>query len=124
MVSNDFSLLIVDDSRISRLSLIKQLNSLPFSVEIKQAASADEAESIMDGMKVDAALIDFNMPGRDGIQLAVNFQKTHPSMRIAIVTANIQDALIKRAQALGFAFIPKPTTSDQLAAFLKSEEKP
>ena len=114
-----YKILLVDDSRISRLSLIRQLNSLDADFEILQAVSADEAEVVMQDQVVEAALIDFNMVGRNGVELAEVFQRTHPSMRMAIVTANIQDALMKRVQAMGMTFIAKPTNSAQLAAFLE-----
>ncbi len=40
---------------------------------------------------------------------------------MALVTANIQDALAQRARELGMAFLPKPTNAEQLAAFIGQE---
>lgn len=112
------TLLLVDDSRVARMSLIRQINSLSGNFEIIQAASADEAQSLMAGRQVDAALIDFNMPGRDGLVLAAEFSDSHPQMKMALVTANIQQPLVERAQALGMVFLAKPTTAEDLALFL------
>ncbi|GAA3722788.1 hypothetical protein GCM10022421_34430 [Oceanisphaera sediminis] len=113
------TLLLVDDSKVARLSLMRQLNALPLEFEILQAASADEAQALMQERQADAALIDFNMPGRDGIALAVEFGQSHPTMKLALVTANIQDALMQRAQELGMAFLGKPTRPDDLARFIE-----
>ncbi|ART81279.1 response regulator [Oceanisphaera profunda] len=116
--ANSMSLLLVDDSRVARLSLLRQINSLPMEFEIIQAASADEAQALMQDCQVDAALIDFNMPGRDGLVLAAEFSQSHPGMKMALVTANIQQPLIERAEALGMAFLAKPANLKDLAVFL------
>ncbi|PSJ48009.1 response regulator [Zobellella endophytica] len=115
------TLLLVDDSRVARLTLVRQLQSLPLELNILQAASADEAVALMQGQRADAALIDFNMPGRDGIELAAEFRQSHPQMTLALVTANIQDALMKRAQELDMTFLPKPASLDGLARFLGAD---
>lgn len=112
------TLLLVDDSRVARLSLMRQISSLPAEFEIIQASCADEAQALMQDRTVDAALIDFNMPGRDGLELAAEFCESHPGMKMALVTANIQQPLIDRAEALGMAFLAKPANLDALARFL------
>ena len=112
------TLLLVDDSRVARLSLIRQINSLPGEFELLQASSADEAQLLMQDRQADAALIDFNMPGRDGLVLAAEFHASHPNMKLALVTANIQQPLVERAQNMGMTFLAKPTQIDALAQFL------
>lgn len=121
MTKTPISLLLVDDSRIARLSLKRQLQSLGLELTLLEAESADAAEAVLASTTPDIALIDFNMPGRDGLQLAENIQQTHPQMRMALVTANIQDALVQRAKEMGLAFLPKPTTAEQLGAFIQQE---
>ncbi|MGO4998943.1 response regulator transcription factor [Oceanisphaera sp. W20_SRM_FM3] len=116
--ANIQTLLLVDDSRVARLSLMRQISSLPREFEILQAASADEAQALMQDRQADAALIDFNMPGRDGLMLAAEFSESHPDMKMALVTANIQQPLVERAEALGMAFLAKPANLDALARFL------
>lgn len=116
--ASTMTLLLVDDSRVARLSLIRQINSLSGEFEILQAASADEAQAMMQDRQVDAALIDFNMPGRDGLILASEFSESHPHMKMALVTANIQQTLVERAEAMGMVFLAKPTSLAALAQFL------
>ncbi|MGO1247606.1 MAG: response regulator, partial [Oceanisphaera sp.] len=82
------------------------------------AASADEAQQVLANQDADIALIDFNMPGRDGLVLAAELRESHPNMRMALVTANIQQPLVERAKELGMAFMGKPTNADDLARFL------
>ncbi|MBV0932958.1 response regulator transcription factor [Marinobacterium weihaiense] len=121
MTHEPLSLLLVDDSRIARLSLKRQLESLGLSLELHEADSADSAEEQLQQHPVQVALIDFNMPGRDGLELAESLKQQYPQLRMALVTANIQDALAKRARELGMTFLPKPTTAEQLRAFIQQD---
>jgi len=81
-------------------------------------SAADEALAAVSADKIDIALIDFNMPDTDGLELAARIRKSHPGMPIAVVSANVQDEIIGRARELNAGFIPKPLTDDALAAFL------
>lgn len=114
------TILIVDDSRVARLSLRRLVLGLVPDAEIVEAASADEAAEKVDGVTIDSALIDFNMPGRNGLELAEDLAARHPEIRMAMVTANIQDAVAGRAQALGMSFIPKPPRTEDMQQFLLS----
>ena len=67
---------------------------------------------------VDVALLDFNMPGRDGLALAAEIRALHPGMPLAVITANVQDEVVMRARAVGAAFVSKPLTEDGLRGFL------
>lgn len=116
--ANAITLLLVDDSRVARLSLMRQIKSLTAEFDILQAASADEAQQLLTEQDADIALIDFNMPGRDGLVLAGELRESHPNMKMALVTANIQQPLVERAKELGMAFMGKPTNADDLASFL------
>ena len=64
------------------------------------------------------ALLDYNMPGRDGLALAAELRALHPSMPIALITANVQDEVIARARALNATFVGKPLTEEGLRGFL------
>ncbi len=121
MTKTPLSLLLVDDSRIARLTLKRQLQSLGLELTLLEADSADSAEALLATSTPDIALIDFNMPGRDGLQLAESIQQSHPQIRMALVTANIQDALAQRAAEMGLTFLPKPTNAAQLSAFIQQE---
>lgn len=112
------TILIVDDSRVARLSLRRLVLKLVPDAEIIEAASADEAAAAVDGVSVDRALIDFNMPGRNGLELAEQLAAEHAEIRMAMVTANIQDAVAGRAEALGMSFIAKPPREEDMHGFL------
>jgi len=116
-----FSILLVDDSRIARLTMKHMLQSLDMSLTLHEANSADQAEEVLEQVHADIALVDFNMPGRDGLALAAVIAERYPHIRMALVTANIQDALAQRARDLGMAFLPKPTSAEQLEGFIRQD---
>ena len=73
-----YKLLIVDDSKLARMSAAKALNALYPDWTRLEAANADEAISLARETAFDVALLDFNMPGRDGLQLAADLLALRP----------------------------------------------
>ena len=63
-------------------------------------------------------MVDFNMPGLDGLELIAKIRKTNPTMPLAVISANLQDEIVGRARELNAAFVAKPLTDDALGAFL------
>ena len=112
------TVLIVDDSRLARIVASKIVKQLKPDWELVEAANAGEALAAASGRRVDVALIDFNMPGQDGLELAGELRRTYPEIPIAIVSANIQDEVVARARAVNAAFVAKPVTEDSLSGFL------
>ncbi|MFA7428831.1 MAG: response regulator [Rhodospirillaceae bacterium] len=115
------TILLVDDSRVARMSLRRSITALMPDATIVEAGSADEAVVVAAQNSVAAALIDFNMPGRTGLELAEELHATYPALRMALVTANIQDAVAERARALGMTFIPKPPDAAVMETFLRGD---
>ena len=114
-------LLLVDDSRVARLTLKHLITVSGIEASISEAANADEALALFEaGERFDKALIDYNMPGRDGIELAAEIRKFQPELTMVLVTANIQDAIRTKAAELDLAFLGKPVDEQQLAQFLNS----
>ena len=114
-----FTILIVDDSKLARMSVNKALNKLyPDWVRL-EAANAEDALKVQSETTPHIALLDFNMPGRDGLDLAEELRLTHPRMPIAVISANRQQEVVSRAEAVRATFLPKPLTEDALGEFLK-----
>ena len=115
-----FKILIVDDSKLARMAANKALNALYPDWTRLEAGSADEALKVMKESAPDIALLDFNMPGRDGLDLATEFHQSNPSMPVAVISANRQQEVVSRAGAVNAAFLPKPLTEQALGEFLKA----
>lgn len=67
---------------------------------------------------VQIAVVDYNMPGRDGLALTAELRAMYPDIAVAILSANAQEEIISGARQLGATFITKPLTEDALGAFL------
>jgi len=110
--------LIVDDSKLARMVMASAFRRLRPDWNLTEAVNADEALSAISKGAVDIALVDFNMPGTDGLELVARIRSVHPQMPVAVVSANVQDEIISRARELSAAFVAKPLTDEALAAFL------
>ncbi len=99
-----YKLLIVDDSKLARMAAAKALKALYPDWAHVEAANGDEAVSLAKETSFDIALLDFNMPGRDGLQLAVDLLKLRPSIPLAVVSANHQAEVVGRARDIAPSF--------------------
>jgi YesN/AraC family two-component response regulator len=115
-----YKLLIVDDSKLARMAVIKALSSCYPDWPRVEAGSAADALKAVQQEKPDIAIVDFNMPHKDGLDLAVDLRTLTPDMPIGIISANHQQAVVDRARALGASFLPKPLTEQSLREFLKA----
>ena len=110
--------LVVDDSKLARMVMGSAFRRIRPELEVTEAANASLALDVIDNGTIDIALIDFNMPGTDGLELVARIRGTRPQMPIAVVSANIQDEIIARTRELNAAFVAKPLTDEALRAFL------
>lgn len=115
--------LVVDDSKLARMAVAKALNAVHSDWTRLEAANADEAVAMVRENGPDIAVLDFNMPGRDGLVLASELKALKPDMPVAIISANHQQEIVDRARAIGAAFLPKPLTEAALADFLADAAK-
>jgi CheY-like chemotaxis protein len=113
-----YKALIVDDSKLARMVMASAFRRVRPEWELLEATSADDALQAISAGSIDVALIDFNMPGTDGLELVASIRKTHPKMPVAVVSANLQDEIIARARELNAVFVAKPLTDEALGAFL------
>lgn len=115
-----YKILIVDDSKLARMAVNRALNSRFPDWSRVEAGNAEEALAAVNEQVPDVALVDFNMPGRDGLDLALEFRRANPHMAVAIVSANRQQEVVDRTRAAGAAFLAKPITEQALGEFLEA----
>ena len=113
------TMLIVDDSKLARIVAGKAVAALqPDWKRVEAATGAEALAAAGADTVIDAALVDYNMPGMDGLALAAALRERRPTLPIAIITANVQHEIISRAHAIGIVFIAKPLTADSLTEFV------
>lgn len=112
-------LLIVDDSKVSRMVIKAHILAKQADWQIIEAASGDAALLLVDQELPDYCTMDINMPGILGTDAAEQILAKHPNMRIVIFSANIQETFQNRANSLGATFVAKPVTEKSIAHALE-----
>jgi CheY-like chemotaxis protein len=112
------TVLLVDDSKLARIVAGKAIAALQPEWQRVEANNAAEALAIVDEQPIDVAVLDFNMPDKDGLELASELRALHPNMPIAVITANVQDEIIASVRALNATFVAKPVTQEALGGFI------
>lgn len=106
--------LILDDSRAMRLVLRRVLEAAGFEV----AEAGDGAQglaALATGPLPDVALVDWNMPGTDGLAFvkAVRSVPGYRGIALMMVTTESEHAQVVRALAAGaHEYLIKPFTAD------------
>ncbi len=113
-------ILIVDDSQLARIAVAKAVNALHPQWTRLEASSAEEALAQFNEHAPDIALLDFNMPGKDGLSLASDLRMLTPSTAVAVISADHPAQAIGRAQTAGAAFLEKPLTEKSLTECLNA----
>lgn len=115
--------LIVDDSSLARMLMRKIFTTSFQEWNILEAKDGEDALSRLDGVAIQLALIDFNMPGMNGLELAEKIIEKRPSLSIHLVTANIQERMKQRAEAMGVGFVKKPVNQQILTNLIDGLNK-
>lgn len=112
------TVLVVDDSKLARIVVGKAIAALQPDWTRVETGTAEDALDVVASQQIDVAILDFNMPDKDGLELATELRAVHPNMPIALITANVQDEIIARARSLNATFVAKPVTPEGLNGFI------
>jgi CheY-like chemotaxis protein len=115
-MTDSHTVLVVDDSRVSRLMARQYILADHPDWIIEEAATGEEALEKVRGFAADLIIIDVNMPGMGGVAAAEQLRARCPQAHISLLTANVQSSMRERAHALGIGFMEKPITEERMAA--------
>jgi two-component system chemotaxis response regulator CheY len=111
-------LLIVDDSKVSRILIRTHILVQHPEWIISEAACGEDAIALVDNDLPDYCTMDINMPGISGTDAAEQILSKFPSIKIVIFSANIQETHHNRARSLGTILVAKPVTEKSIALAL------
>ena len=112
--------LLAEDQDMVRGALAALL-SLEADIQIVgQVDKGDEVVSRAIELEPDLALLDIEMPGRDGIEAAAELHRRMPGCRVLILTTFGKPGLMRRAMAAGASgFLLKDARAEELAVAIR-----
>jgi two-component system response regulator AlgR len=116
------NVLIVDDERLARLRMASLLDDLAAELSLRRVAEAADAEQALAWLRVndcDVLLLDIQMPGTDGVQLAARLKAELPQPpAVVFVTAHAEHALAA-FEVDAVDYLTKPVRLERLRAALQ-----
>jgi two-component system invasion response regulator UvrY len=111
--------LIVDDSQPVRLGLRTILQRNPGWEICGEAADGLSALEIFKSSLPDIVILDFQMPGINGIETARRMSEIAPSVPILLFTQHASPDLERHAQSVGIRSVVSKTNAFQMVAIIE-----
>lgn len=112
--------LVVDDSKLARLSLVKTLKEYEPSAEFLEAENGAVAVDLYKAEKPDVVFLDLTMPVMDGYEALGHIMHENPRAQVVVVSADIQTQAHEQVLAAGAKLmVPKPINPDKMLGVLQ-----
>jgi len=113
--------IVIEDESVLRDMLVRLLSEADEFEVIGSWKDAESALKNLDGVHPDVAVIDFRLPGIDGIEFTRKLIERWPDVKALILTADRRETLIKRAFKAGATgFLYKEARFDELLFAIKA----
>jgi DNA-binding NarL/FixJ family response regulator len=118
---NQIPLLLVDDHPVVVEGLKALLNSEKDLPVIAQAYSGEEALDVLaQHPEIRVAVLDLNMPGMTGVELAYTIRQLYPQIRILILSMFHDHASVAEVLEVGCSgYVLKTTSKDELSGAIR-----
>ncbi len=113
------TLMIVDDSKVSRMMIKAIIVDKYPDMTIFEAGDGQEAIDLAEDKSIDFFSVDYNMPIMDGIEFITIMKSKREAAKFALLTANIQEATHKKAEQIGAKCINKPISEKCITEMLE-----
>jgi len=113
MVAQSERILIIDDEEVLRDACTQALTKKGYVTAT--AENGDLGLQLIQELNPDLVLIDLKMPGRSGMEVLQEIERTHPNIIKIVITGYSTVSLAVEAMKKGADdFIPKPFTPDEI----------
>lgn len=111
--------LIADDEAMIRSALAALLRLEPDIDIVAECADGEHALAEAIRLQPDVCLLDLEMPGLDGVEVAERLRRVAPT-RCLVITRHARPGVLRRALSAGVAgFLPKSRGADEVAAVIR-----
>lgn len=115
-------ILVVDDSKLARLSLIKTVKKIEPVVEFFEAENGAIALELFKKERPRIVFLDLTMPVMDGYQALKEIMAINPDTQVVVVTADIQPQAKQRVLNSGAKSVcPKPINDEKMFNIFKHD---
>lgn len=94
-------ILVVDDHQLILDGLKSTFNSIPETNVVAEASNGEQAIKIVNTLKIDLVIMDVDMPVMNGMEATIQLKKSHPGLKIIILTMHDEPSLVKRIMEIG-----------------------
>lgn len=112
--------LVVDDHSVVRQGTRTILELAGVEV-LGEAETAERAVEMVEATAPDVVLADVRLPGMSGIDLAAQLRRTHPAVRVVILSSYANPGYMKAALGAGAAgYLLKTASDEELVSAIRS----
>jgi len=119
--SRDIRVLIADDHPIFREGLAKVISRDPRLHVVAEAENGDQAVARLTELRPDVAVLDLDMPERDGFAVTRAAQAAKLAVKVIILTSHNNEALFHSALDLGVAgYVLKDSAINEIVSAIRT----
>jgi two-component system, NtrC family, response regulator AtoC len=112
------AILVIEDEAVLAKNIALYLERCGW--EVRVAGSAEEGLGQLDEFRPDAVVLDFNLPGQDGLQALARINAFDPAVRVVMITGHGNVELAVQAMKAGACdFLTKPVALGKLRLVLE-----
>jgi len=114
--------LVVDDSKIARMGVIKSIKEVYPNAQLLQAINGLEAVELYEKENPDVVFLDLTMPVMDGYEALGKIMEINKEAQVIVITADIQNEAKLRVLVAGAKnMYPKPINGEIMAKIFKQD---
>jgi two-component system, NarL family, response regulator DegU len=112
---HSISILIADDHKLFRKSLVNLINGLEPNWKLLEASNGQEVLDILQKKVIDVVIMDVRMPVIDGVQAARELKMLKPEQKIIILSQYNETSLVQHLLSIGVnGFLLKTAEPEEL----------
>lgn len=113
-------ILIVDDHYIVRKGLVSVLTEIPDGVEVEEAASGEEALSLVQEGGFDLVLLDIALPGKRGLEVLKEIKGLKPELPVLMLSMHPEEQYaVQSLRAGASGYLTKGSVADELVLAIR-----
>ena len=118
MAVGQHRLLLVDDEPLIQAHVASMVRRLGYAVAV--AETGPEAVALARDIAFDAILVDFRLPGMDGLQTLAEVQRLRPGIAGILFSGAVTEDMARRTREAGAHTLEKPFGPADLGELLRT----